>query len=855
MLKRFIAGVLVALVGSTSFAVAQADVRLDSVTGLFRKTEGAHDIVLPTWAFWTGDWKWVAPIGQLNNVDGRQVMTVKNRETGLSVRGDIAQPSQGVTTWDFELQETMAPDVYGGITFKIRERTGDAGSNDERTRLLPDNDGWELLGAEGRVEMRVTFSPKPRELYFEKGNQRDIRAYFITRNGERETVKVRMTVKTGAGLDAMASTGTQPAWTRGGLTFVDAPIDLSYLNAKDKPAGKRGFLRAEGETFRFADGTEARFWGTNLTANALFSTPKDQIQAHARRLSRLGFNLVRIHHHDAAWISPNIFANPETDTRTLSKTSLDHLDWWIKCLKEEGIYVWLDLHIGRVFTAGDGIRNFAELTRTQDKAYGFGFAYLNPDIEQRMQEFNAALLDRVNPYTGVKYTDEPAIVGLLITNENDLSMHFGNLFLPEKGASEHSRTYLALARQFAVKHKLDPEKTWRSWEQGPSKIFLADLEHAFNQRMTGHLRRLGVRVPIATTNFWGQMSLSSLPALTGGDVIDAHSYAAANEFRRDPRSHANMISWIAAGAVIGKPLTVSEWNVEPFPAFDRSAHVIRIAAMARLQGWPAVMQYAYAMDPLHRQGVPHNYQAYNDPAFLAVMPAAALLYREGHVAPALHTYVLQLSAEEFMGREVNPKTSRAIRTVSEVSRLRIAVPEVPQLPWLKASVVPEGVKRLTSKDTDVIGEGRSQICSDTREICHDWETGFFTVDTPGTQAAVGWIGGRTIELSGVSLELATPHATISVQSLDSRPIAASQRLLVSAMADAKPSPGNRMPYLSEPVSGRLRIKAPAGLEAFAILADGRKRALKPAYENGAYVLSLDDAPGVHFISFEKIVAN
>ena len=37
------------------------------------------------------------------------------------------------------------------------------------------------------------------------------------------------------------------------------PLDVSFLFADEKPAGKHGFLTARGEDFVFEDGTPARF--------------------------------------------------------------------------------------------------------------------------------------------------------------------------------------------------------------------------------------------------------------------------------------------------------------------------------------------------------------------------------------------------------------------------------------------------------------------------------------------------------------------------------------------------------------------------------------------------------------------
>ncbi len=48
-----------------------------------------------------------------------------------------------------------------------------------------------------------------------------------------------------------------------------------------------------------------------------------------------------------------------------------------------------------------------------------------------------------------------------------------------------------------------------------------------------------------------------------------------------------MIDWIAAAQVVGKPLTVTEWNAEPFPLPDRHSLPLYVAGTASHQGWDA----------------------------------------------------------------------------------------------------------------------------------------------------------------------------------------------------------------------------------------------------------------------------
>ena len=64
-----------------------------------------------------------------------------------------------------------------------------------------------------------------------------------------------------------------------------APLDISYLFEDEKPAGKHGFLKAEGDRFVFEDGTPVRFWGTNLNSGACFPE-KPYAEKLAKRLRK-----------------------------------------------------------------------------------------------------------------------------------------------------------------------------------------------------------------------------------------------------------------------------------------------------------------------------------------------------------------------------------------------------------------------------------------------------------------------------------------------------------------------------------------------------------------------------------------
>lgn len=838
---------VVALLGSLNGARAETVGQFDAASGLFKIYRGGAPVVEASFQFWRGDWQWAAlsTVSEVAEPARRYTFNTRDLRDGLTISGNVETSPVGTGTWEFQLKESAsgANDMFGAIVFRVSPAAISRPGFAPVPKLRADKTGWSLALDPDGVELVVAFDHPVAELEFERGNENEIRAYLVQRNVQVDNVDVRMRVSFAGKFDvAPAERLAQPsdAWWANDLHWNRTPVDLSHLNAADKPAGKRGFLRASGEDLVFADGTKARFWGTNLSAGGIFQYRNPAIvRAQARRLSQLGFNLVRIHHHDSHWAQPNVFGRDAKGTRTLDPHAMEQIDRWIKALKDEGIYVWLDLHVGRELSGDDDIEAFSEIANRPGKRTGMqGYLFVNDSLKARMREFASAYLAHVNPHTGLAYKDDPAIVTVLITNENDLTHHFGNSLLPDKNVPWHTEQYIALARKFAVDKNLDYDQVWRSWEFGPSKLFLSDLEHAYFSDVTKFLRDEGVKVPIIGTSYWGEMSVAGLPSLSQGDMVDAHAYGRADDVSGDPRYAANLVSWMSGGSVSGKPFSVSEWNVEPFPVFDRFQVPAHLASVASLQGWNALLQYAYTQSPLLGGSQAGNWEAISDPAMMAMMPAAALLFRAGHVKPAATSYELALSPDVFSGRETNARTSRAIRTLTEKSKFRIRMPQISSLPWLQSAPAAPGVKQITDPDYDAIGEGTSKVCSDTGELCRDWSSGIFTLNTDKSQVASGWLGGHTVSLRDVSIALTTPSASVAVQSLDDAAVAQSAKLMISLAAQSTPSPGGRLPYRTEPVEGEIRIRAASGLKAFKADRDGKLHPMPFEETEQGYVLRL-----------------
>jgi len=591
----------------------------------------------------------------------------------------------------------------------------------------------------------------------------------------------------------------------GTLEWDRWPIDVSWLNDGERPAGKHGKLTVRGGHLEFEDGTVARFWGANVAARALFQASRAAVALQAKRIAALGYNLVRIHHHDSDWVRPNVFeAGP--DTQRLSPAALEDIDWWVKSLKDQGVYVWLDLQVGRRFRAGDGVPGFDELAR--EDGDGRGFDYLNPRLQELMLAFADQYLGHRNAFTGLAAKDDPAVAAILLTNEDDLTTHFAGRMLPSAGNPIHQRMFETAAAAFARAAQLPLPASLRVWEPGPGKIVSNELEARFFRSSIDHLRALGVTVPIATTSYWGDEDMSALPSLTVGDLVDVHSYGEPGALSADPRQNANFITWIGAARIEGKPLAISEWNVE-FPKPDRFTAPLYLASIADLQGWDAPMIFDYAGQALVPPTTVPAYSTGLDPALTALIPAAAVMFRRHDVQQAERTYRFAPSREALYYRRLSPASSLTLRTLVEQSRLVVALPDVPELSW-DASASPAASPSdivITDANRDFIPAGQDKVRSDTGELQRDWSLGIQTIDTPRSQAAAGRIGGRVIRLRDVELRIATQQATVALTSLDGLPIASSDKILLTVVGRVASSAGERLPFLAEPVVGSLSLRS------------------------------------------------
>lgn len=204
----------------------------------------------------------------------------------------------------------------------------------------------------------------------------------------------------------------------GGLAEGTAPEALARLEA---PAGAEGFVEVRGDRFVLADsGRPIRFWATNLCFGACFP-PHDVAERMARRMASLGINCVRFHHMDASGYPRGIWESQgwgDFEHTGLHPEALDRLDYLIARLKDQGIYVNINLHVSRSYGERDGFPAVGEGERVPN--YGKGVDNFYPRCIEEQERYARMLLRHVNAYTGKAYAEEPALAMVEISNEDGL---------------------------------------------------------------------------------------------------------------------------------------------------------------------------------------------------------------------------------------------------------------------------------------------------------------------------------------------------------------------------------------------------------------------------------------------------
>ena len=616
---------------------------------------------------------------------------------------------------------------------------------------------------------------------------------------------------------------------------LHSPVDLSFL--LDAPAGKHGFIKVNGGHLATGDGQRIRFWGVNMTD---WSPGSRQVPAKqdaalwAETLARFGVNCVRFQFLDLE-VPRGLIAKGDT-TRSFDAEQFDREDNFIAELEKRGIYIDFNLLVGRPFKAGDGVADTSVLREGAK-----GTSLYDKRMIELEKEYAQRLLGHKNPYTGLKYTGDPAVSLIEINNENALNIGFkppspfyGNELeemykqwlkthrSPQQieelrtiaGIKDAQGTPLLTSRGAAA--QAPPDRFYAEAE------FFNDVQRDYFAEMERYLKQtLGLRSLVIATADHSHAS-SGYPILMaqmGMDVIDGHTYWQHPEMyvRKSPMVNDPFNSTVvelSRSAIAGKPYTVSEVN-NPFPNDYGSEGIPVLAAYGALQDWDAILWYTFEpkADASWKPYVGDAFDISHDPVKMPQLAAGALLFLRGDVDHANTVVDRSYTQKQVFDSLLIPTTERPYYTAGFPLNLplqhevRISSFDGPATESFAHIPVP------------------NPIVSDTRQLAwyHSADKGgLVTVDSPRTQALIGFVKANGESVSNLTVEIDNAFAAIQLSSLDVQPVAHAGKLLLvagsivensgqqwnTAGTDVKNWGGS--PTLIEPVRGNVILHGIAG---------------------------------------------
>ncbi|WP_016834049.1 cellulase family glycosylhydrolase [Herbaspirillum lusitanum] len=510
-------------------------------------------------------------------------------------------------------------------------------------------------------------------------------------------------------LPAIAQTAPA-AFTIGdnGIAYFNFAIDEDKLGgAPDRSAmnqaldaGSRIFVR-NGHFYRVgpdnrpntADDARVRLYGINLSFSANFPSDADAVRL-AQRLRKLGINAVRLHHMDT---SPGTQDNPPRSLLTpgpyptFNPVAVSRLRNFIDALKQQGIYVDLNLHVGYRFRPAvdqlpplDG-KNEATPLGAPVHVYYPRMVALQEDYARQLIR---ALGLRNNPALAmVEINNESSLLAAWQRREwteavprayeAELRKQWQEWLVRRYGSTTKAcTTWNTCVSSSSVVPLLTPTDAsqigqWRDRLDGKFKsltakvlgptdpgtpntsgealrvrdflLFLADTDRAYFNRLRQVVQsETDVLVPVTGTQmgYGGVLNFDSQAQM---DYIDEHFYIDHPDFpgpawdRNDWRirnsaasdGELNRLLALSLRRDIRKPFVVSEYN-QPFPNKQGSEIQPLMAAIGAAQDWDGLFFFDY-MDGDNWAATPSAFTLAGDWSKYAATGQSAMLFRNGLV--------------------------------------------------------------------------------------------------------------------------------------------------------------------------------------------------------------------------------
>ena len=629
-----------------------------------------------------------------------------------------------------------------------------------------------------------------------------------TAAGATAEIAVRFTDPAGVtvGGDATVAIKAGPDWIPVRLcrSIADgSAIDFSEICGERHPAGAYGYVVARGDHFEFErlPGVPQRIYGVNFCGDAN-APDAESAERTAANLRKMGYNAIRVHHHEST------LADRGKGRVGLDPKAMERFDRFIACCITNGIYVTTDLFVSR-----HGVR-YRDCGIDRDGAIEMqaykDLVMTNPGVYRNYLDWSRSFLGHVNPFTGRRYADEPALSFISLVNEG----HPGGMQLPRETGDLQRRWKEWRAKASAadpaaykdVPQDLPPGPWGDSAGAAAFATFVRDLEADFFRRVRTFLREeMKCRALLTNLND-GLFTLGGqLTRAEEYDYVDEHFYVdhprfVEKQWRLPSRCpNANPFMNPALGSLedvsvrmADRPFTITEYNYSG-PGRFRGVGGIVCGTMAALQDWSGLWRFTWthSKDDLANpeKATLGYFNVAGDPLSCAAERASICLFLRRDIQPLSRRLAIAYSRDELrlpIADSALRDRAFASRWVAWYARIGGVIGARPG--WADWCVTGLGGYHLASEEMRKLvfpglaaddplpraGEGAIGI---------DSERGSFVIDTPRT--AGGFAESGTLEAGTVGLDIAGAPATVWASSVDGRDIADSRRLLVTHLTDVQ----------------------------------------------------------------------